>query len=138
MTISKLPLPPHAARLLGAAALLLSLSACEPHDAEEARAFYDPHYEEQLHEEKLIPRGHRLYYEGAPFDPVQRTNTANPANYTSIFRGNDRVYPENKAKDSHFPAPEHEGVAAGEHEAAAGEGQASPPKTMFPEKEGQH
>jgi hypothetical protein len=111
MTISK---------LLPLCACLMALAACEPHDPNAARAFYDPHYEHQLHAEKVIPTGARLYYEGSHTDPVLAVNLADPANYLSGFRGTDHHFPENVAKDVHFPEPHHgEGGGHGHGEVAS-------------------
>lgn len=135
MTISKIL--PTLTRILGAAALL-TLAACEPHDADSARAFYDPHYEHQLHAENEIPRSERLYYPEAPHDPVLITNTANPANYTSVFRGSDMVYPPNPAAGAKWPETHHDdseqkdGHAEEKHADDHG-AIASPPKTFFKE-----
>lgn len=101
-------------RLLGGA-LLLTLCACEPHDAETTRAFWDPHYEHQLHAQHVIPDYARLYYEGAPQDPVLRTNQGDPADYQSIFRGRDQKFPLNLARNAHFPPAEHHGDDHGHH-----------------------
>jgi hypothetical protein len=145
MIISKI-LP--AATKLASAAALLTLAACEPHTEDNARAFFDPHYEHQLHTQNEIPRGERLYFREAPQDPVLATNTANPANYSSIFRGRDVQYLPNPAANAKWPEPEghhhgdhgHATAASGPH---AGEDHgkdhgaiASPPaekKSFFPE-----
>lgn len=130
--MTKLTAQSLAPRALCSAAAFLLFAACEPHDARTTRAFWDPDYEHQLHEQKVIPQHERFYFAEAAgrHDPVMRTNLGDPRDYESVFREMQPRVPANVAGNVYFPEAEAHGHGKDHgkgHEKDHGKGHAEKP-----------